>query len=61
MTKVNPASPIVVQRKLSPLGNRYWYFSNSMPISMAEPIALAEAARGKVRIVTIGDRHAQPR
>ena len=48
--------PITVQRKISPLGNRYWYYSGGAPVSMAEPLALLEASRGNVRIVTIGDK-----
>ena len=29
--------PITVQRKISPLGNRDWYYSGGAPVSMAEP------------------------
>lgn len=53
-TQKPPREPVItVFRKISPSGNRCWYYSDSRPHEMSERLAIKDAARGKVRLKTI--------
>lgn len=53
--RAKPPPVITVQRKVTPLGTRCWFFSGGVPVEMAERIAVQGARRGQVRIRTVGD------
>jgi hypothetical protein len=50
-----PRRPITVMRKVTPMGDRCWYFADGKPISMAPELAVQGAERGEIRIRTQGD------
>jgi hypothetical protein len=54
-----PRRPITVMRKVTPMGDRCWYFADGKPISMAPELAVQGAKRGEITIHTQGDRRGQ--
>jgi hypothetical protein len=52
-TNQTPSPTITVYRKISPSGNRCWYYAGGFPHEMCEALAIKEAQRGKIKLKTI--------